>query len=253
MKLLLSGYNGHMGREVRQLAEAGCRGASVISGVDIMATGQEDVPCAKNFATALDIPACRTADCMVDFSNHACTMDLLAFAQEARMPVVIATSGQTEEELAAIRNAAQHIPVFFSANMSYGIALLIELAKKTAAAFPEADIEIIEVHHNRKLDAPSGTARMLVDALCEVRPQAYPVMGRSGHAKRTPEEIGVHALRMGNVVGQHEVIVSTPSQTLTLKHEAHSRALFAEGALAAAAFLCKQAPGLYAMTDMVKV
>ena len=121
------------------------------------------------------------------------------------------------------------------------------------ANFPEAEIEIVEVHHDRKLDAPSGTARMLVEAIREVRPEAYPVMGRSGQAKRTPEEIGVHSLRIGNVVGEHEVIVATQTQTITLKHQAHSRALFAEGALAAAEFLLRQGPGLYTMADMVKL
>ena len=116
---------------------------------------------------------------------------------------------------------------------------------------PEAEIEIIEKHHNRKLDAPSGTALMIANALCEVRPEATINCGRSGQGKRTPEEIGIHAIRMGNIVGEHEVIVGTQNQTITLKHEAHSRALFAEGALAAAAFLVNQKPGLYDMKSLV--
>ena len=116
---------------------------------------------------------------------------------------------------------------------------------------PEADIEIIEKHHNRKLDAPSGTALMLANAICETRQGAYTNCGRSGQGKRTPEEIGIHAVRMGNIVGEHEVIVGTANQTLTLKHEAHSRALFAEGALAAAAFMCGKSAGLYDMNSLV--
>ena len=135
--------------------------------------------------------------------------------------------------------------------MSLGIALLVELAKLTAAAMPEADIEIIERHHNRKLDAPSGTALMLAKAVCDVRTDAFVNTGRSGHGKREVGEIGIHAVRMGNIVGIHEVIVGTASQTITLKHEAHDRALFAEGGIAAAEFLVKCGAGLYDMKSIV--
>ena len=143
--------------------------------------------------------------------------------------------------------------MFFAANFSLGVALLIDTARRVAAAMPDAEIEIIEKHHDRKLDAPSGTALAIANALCEVRPGATIVTGRSGYGKRTPEEIGIHAVRMGNIVGEHEVIIGTPNQTITLTHQAHDRALFAEGALAAAEFLCKGRPaGLYNMTDLVK-
>lgn len=246
MKILLNGLCGHMGKEVLKLAENGYRSAEVVAGVDVFADGTECVPCAKSFDNA----EC-AVDCIVDFSHHSLTKELLAFAVEKKLPVVVATTGQTPEEIALIEAAGKEIPVFFSANMSYGIALLVEVAKTVAASMPDADIEIIEKHHNRKLDAPSGTAKMLVDALTEVRADAYAVYGRSGQSKRTEKEIGVHSLRMGNVVGEHEVIVSTASQTLTLKHEAHSRSLFAEGALAAAEFLCGKSAGIYTMKDMV--
>ena len=129
--------------------------------------------------------------------------------------------------------------------------MLIELAKSAAAAFPEADIEIIEKHHRRKVDAPSGTAIMLANAIKEVRPNSYANCGRSGQGKRSLDEIGIHAVRMGNVVGEHEVIISTDSQTISLKHEAHNRALFAEGAIAAAEFIIGQEPGMYDMKSML--
>ena len=256
MKIIISGLLGHMGGEVLRLAEAGVRGAEAVGGVDPMyAGGQSPVPCAPSFADAENDPALsglfRGADCIVDFSRHDGTEALLGYAVKHGIPAVIATTGHTEAETATIRKAAESIPVFFSANMSLGIALLVELAKQTAAAMPEAEIEIVEKHHDRKLDAPSGTALMLAEAIREVRPAAYPVLGRSGHAKRTADEIGIHAIRMGNIVGEHEVIVGTPNQTVTLKHEAHSRALFAEGALAAAAFLTGRPAGLYAMKDLV--
>ena len=125
------------------------------------------------------------------------------------------------------------------------------MAKTTAKAFPDADIEIIEKHHNRKLDAPSGTALLLANAIREIREKATLVFGRHGQAKRAKAEIGVHAIRMGNIIGEHEVIVGTDTQTITLKHEAHSRALFAEGALVAADFLIGQSAGLYDMKKML--
>ena len=247
MEILLCGFNGHMGKEVRALTKNAYRGIILKAGVDTRASEDGECPCSKDFASAE-----RKVDCIVDFSNHVCTKDLLAFAKEAKLPVVIATTGQTEEELAEIKAASKEIPIFFSANMSFGVALLVELAKKTASAMPDAEIEIIEKHHDRKLDAPSGTAKMLADAIKEVRPDSYTVNGRSGHAKREKNEIGIHSLRMGNVVGEHEVIVATQTQTISLKHEAHSRAIFAEGALVAAEFLADKGAGLYTMNDLLK-
>ena len=256
MKIIVSGLLGHMGREVLNLAENGVRGAVVTGGVDPMFTGGDfPVPCVRSFEEAASNPAVSTlyreADCIVDFSRHDSIGPLLRFAAACRLPAVIATTGHTEEEKAMIRDAAENIPVFFSANMSLGIALLAELARQTAAAMPDAEIEIVEKHHDRKLDAPSGTALMLAEAIREVRPAAYPVLGRSGHSKRTADEIGIHAIRMGNIVGEHEIIIGTQNQTITLKHEAHSRALFAEGALAAAAYIIGRPAGLYTMEDLV--
>ena len=250
MNILLVGMYGHMGQQVVKLAKAGLRGANVLWGVDPGA--QENDPlCAKSFsqAEAMNIA---DIDCIVDFPHHSAAWDLVDFATRHQKPLIVATTGHTPEEAALIRSAGEKIPVFFSANMSLGIALLVELAKKAAAAMPDAEIEIIEKHHDRKLDAPSGTALMLCDAICEVRPEAYPVCGRSGQGKRTPQEIGIHAIRMGNIVGEHEVIIGTQNQTLTLRHDAHDRALFAEGAIAAAEFLAGKPAGLYSMADIVK-
>ena len=235
-----------MGQEVVKLANAGYRGAELVGGVDINAGANEAFPCATSFDEAL-----KEVDCIVDFSHHTCTNELLNFALTNKIPTVIATTGQTEAEKTEIIAASKEIPIFFSANFSFGIALLVELAKKAAAAMPEAQIEIIEKHHDRKLDAPSGTALMLADAIREVRPGSYNNVGRSGHGKRGADEIGIHSVRMGNLVGDHEVILGTQNQTITLRHEAHSRALFAEGALVAAEFICRQKPGLYTMKDMV--
>ena len=251
MRILLSGFDGAMGREVAKLAQTGYRGAQIAAGVDINATGQETwdghaVPVAKNFGDA-----CADADVIVDFSHHSLTRELLAFAVEKKLPLVLATTGQTDDERAAIKEAGSHIPLFFAANYSMGIAILIDLAKRTASFMPDAEIEIVEVHHDRKLDAPSGTALAIAEAVREVRPGSKIVCGRNGMKKRESSDIGISSVRIGNVAGIHEVLIGTQNQTITLKHEAHSRALFAEGALSAAAWLMGQPAGLYDMTSMI--
>ena len=243
MNILLNGICGFMGREVVKLCSEGYRGAALAYGVD--SRGGDGV-----YTCLQDVPD-GGIDCIIDFSHHSATESLLDFAIERGLPLVLCTTGHTTDEIFLINTAAKSIPLFYSGNMSVGIALLIELAKSAAMAFPEANIEIVEKHHTRKLDAPSGTALMLANAICEVRPEAYANCGRSGQGKRTPEEIGIHSIRMGNIVGEHEVIVGTGSQTITLKHEAHNRALFAEGAVAAADFLIGQPAGMYDMKSML--
>ncbi|MBO5110014.1 MAG: 4-hydroxy-tetrahydrodipicolinate reductase [Clostridia bacterium] len=246
MKIIVSGIGGRMGKAICELASTGFRGAQIVAGCDLIPLESPDFPI---YPSPLSQPI--EADCIIDFSHHTGTTALLNYAVSASLPVVLATTGHTDEEYEAIKEAAKRIPVFHSANMSVGIALLVELAKTTAKAFPDANIEIIEKHHNRKLDAPSGTALLLANAIREIRQKASFVFGRHGQAKRTEEEIGIHAIRMGNIVGEHEVIVGTDTQTITLKHEAHSRALFAEGALVAADYLIGQSAGLYDMKNML--
>lgn len=192
------------------------------------------------------------ADVIVDFSHHTAAPAVMKWAQEKGVAVVMCTTGHDEAERKCILDAAEKIPVFYCANMSLGIALLAELAKKTAAAFPDADIEIVETHHNRKIDAPSGTALALGNAIKTVRPGAAFKLGRSGMDKRNPDEIGFHAIRRGNIPGIHEIIISTDNQSITLKHEVYDRALFADGALAAVRFLAGKAAGLYEMADIIR-
>lgn len=246
MNILICGIGGRMGREVLKLAEEGYRGAVPVAGYDINPVVIENVPVYNDLSQVKETP-----DVIIDFSHHAGTKTLLKYATANGIPTVVATTGHTEEELALIKKCATQIPLFHSANMSLGVALLVELAKITAKTFPDADIEIIEKHHNRKLDAPSGTALLLANAIKSVRQSLNFVFGRSGNARRTENEIGIHAVRMGNIVGEHEVIVGTDTQTITLKHEAHSRSLFAEGAIAAAEFLVNRPAGLYDMNRMI--
>jgi len=239
MRAIVCGANGAMGKLIREAL-----GAEVIGLVSL--DGENNVP--KTFAEL----GKRRGDVVIDFSHHSAISDVLSYAKENGLAAVIGTTGHTPEEKALIFQAAKEIPVFYSGNMSLGIAVLCKVAKQAAAFFPDADIEIVETHHIRKVDAPSGTALMLFNAIKEVRPEATAHCGRAGEGKRTKEEIGIHSLRMGNTVGIHEVIVNTGTQIITLKHEAQDRSLFAEGALAAAAFLCGKAPGMYNMDDMVR-
>ena len=242
MKVILNGACGRMGRVFQRVFREKCPDDSLIP-VDVMGEEGETY---RNL-TDYDGPA----DCVVDFSHHSLTPALTAYAAARKLPLVIATTGQTPEELAAIREAAQTVPVLLASNFSLGIVVLTVLARQAAKAFPDADIEIVEAHHNRKLDVPSGTALTLAKAVQSVRPGSRLVIGRHENGKRDPADIGVHALRMGNVVGVHEIHICTDTQTLTLRHEAHDRALFAEGALTAARWILKKEPGLYQMEQVL--
>lgn len=239
MRAIVCGANGAMG----QLVQKSLKGQAV--GL-VSLDGQNGVP--KTFGELGNV----NADVIIDFSHHSAIGSVMEYATANKIAVVVGTTGHTEEEKAIIYKAAEQIPVFYSGNMSLGIAVLCRLAKQAAAAFPEADIEILEVHHNRKVDAPSGTARMLFEAVREVRPQATAHCGRAGEGKRTPEEVGISSLRMGNVVGIHEVHICTANQTLTLRHEAHDRGMFADGAVEAAGFLTGKPAGLYNMVGLLE-
>lgn len=238
MKAVLCGANGAMGKLID-----GILADAVVGRVSL--DGENGVP--KTFAELGKVDA----DVVIDFSHHTAVSDVLSYAKEIGAAAVIGTTGHTAEEKELIYAAAREIPVFFSGNMSLGIAVLCRLAKQAAAAFPDADIEIVEAHHTRKVDAPSGTALMLFNAIKEARPEAVPNCGRSGEGKRTKEEIGIHALRMGNVVGIHEIHIHTANQSLTLKHESGSRAMLADGGVAAARFMVGKPAGFYNMENML--
>jgi 4-hydroxy-tetrahydrodipicolinate reductase len=216
-------------------------------GVDPKSTGCENYKYYDSFDKVEGKP-----DVIIDFSFHTLVKSVLDYATKVECPVLIATTALDDEDKKAVAHASQKVPVFLAANMSIGVALLADFAKQAAKMFPDADIEIVEAHHNRKVDAPSGTAVMLANAIKEVRPEAEYVYGRSGESKRTKNEIGIHALRMANIVGEHEVYITTDTQQLVLRHNAYYRALFADGAVKAATFLASQDKGLYTMQDMFK-
>ena len=238
MRAVVCGANGAMGRLI-----CAALGDSVIGRVSI--DGENGVP--KTFEELGAVQA----DVVIDFSHHTAVNDVLAYARATGAAAVIGTTGHTPGEKAAIFAAAEEIPVFYAGNVSLGIAVLCRLVKEAVKFFPDADIEIVEIHHTRKVDAPSGTAHMLFNAVKEVRNDAVENCGRSGEGKRTKNEVGIHALRMGSVVGIHEVHITTPNQSLVLKHESGSRAMLADGAVEAARFMAGKAKGLYDMESIL--
>ena len=238
MRAVLCGANGAMGKLID-----GILGNEIV--------GRVSIDGANGVARTFDELGPMECDVLIDFSHHSAVADVLDYAKKIGCAVVIGTTGHTDEEKAMIQEAAQLIPVFCAGNVSLGIGVLCRLVKQAAAFFPDADIEIVEIHHTRKVDAPSGTAHMLFNAIKEVRPQAYENCGRSGEGKRDPNEIGIHALRMGNVVGIHEVHINTGTQTLTLKHESGSRAMLADGAVSAARFMLGKSRGFYNMESLL--
>lgn len=238
MRAVICGANGAMGKLIAQSL-----GDQVVGRVSI--DGENGV--AKTFSELGFVEA----DVVIDFSHHSAIADVLDYAKMIGAAAVIGTTGHTEDEKTMIYNRSNEIPVFYSGNMSLGIAVLCRMAKEAAKAFPDADIEIVEVHHTRKVDAPSGTAHMLFEAVKEVRPDACKHCGRVGEGKRDKNEIGISSLRMGNVVGIHEVHICTATQSLTLRHEAFTRAMLADGAVEAARFIVGKHAGIYNMENML--
>lgn len=241
MKVIINGIDGAMGTILARTIEK-TDGMEVIAGI---------TPTGADGAYLTPAEYTGPADMVIDFSHHDGTKALMDYCVERGLPVVVCTTGQTDEEMEYIAKAAESIPVFKSANMSLGVAITAKVVKEIAAKFSDYEVEIVETHHNRKVDAPSGTALMLADSVREARPDLHYNLGRSGNAKREPDEIGINAVRMGNIVGKHEVMFGTNTQTITVTHEAHDRGLFADGAVAAAKFLVNKPAGLYNMNDVV--
>lgn len=245
IRVLLTGCGGRMGKVVAQLC-ASREDFEVCAGVDV-ALPVCDFPVYENCCQVKEKP-----DVIIDFSFHTAISDILSYAVANLIPAVIATTGFTKEELALIEEAQKKIPVFRSANMSLGVNLICQLAKKAARFLPDFDIEIIEKHHNQKVDSPSGTALMLADEIASVMPEEMKYLhGRSGICgKRQKNEIGIHAVRGGTIVGEHEVLFAGPNECVTISHSAGSREILANGAICAAQFLIEKNPGLYSMKDI---
>ena len=247
IKVLLSGCCGKMGNAVISLAKE-CEDIEIIAGVDKV-KGDLSFPVFTDFSLVAVKP-----DVIVDFSNAAALDSILDYALKNSLPTVIATTGYDDAQIERIKSAAQKIPVFFTANMSLGINVLSSLAKRAASVLGgDFDIEIVEKHHNRKLDAPSGTALMLANAVNSVFEDTY-TYEYDRHSKRRmrpKNEIGIHSVRGGTIVGEHEIIFAGHEEVITLSHSAQSKGVFAAGAIAAVRFIVNAAPGLYDMNDII--
>lgn len=247
-RIILCGCNGKMGKVITETVRerSDCQ---IVAGFDINAGLKAEFPILSDPS---DYDG--KADVIIDFSNPSFTKKLITFAKEKAIPAVIATTGLSEAQIDEIKAASKEIPIFFSANMSLGVNLLLELSKKAAAVLSDQfDIEILEAHHNQKADAPSGTALMIANAVSSVlkdKPQ-YVYDRHNVRKKRDKNEIGIHSVRGGTIVGEHEVIFAGKDEIITLKHSALSKQVFATGAVNSAMFLCCQKPGLYNMGDLV--
>ena len=223
----------------------------IVAGIDMNTSLENEYPV---FAKPSDVTC--DADVIIDFSNPALLSPLLQFAKAKKLPVVLCTTGYSKEQVEQVHEAAKDIPVFYSGNMSLGINLLIELSKKAALVLGDQfDIEIIEKHHNQKLDAPSGTALMIADGISSVLddPMHYVYDRHSQRKKREPSEIGIHSVRGGTIVGEHEVIFAGHHEVITLSHSAQSKEVFAVGSINAAIYLADDKPaGLYEMSNLLK-
>lgn len=249
VRILLNGANGRMGQAIRKMSE-GSDEYKIVAGVDKFRGIENPFPvydCLEDCKEDFDV--------IVDFSNSSALSSLLDYCIENKKPVVIATTGANDADKEKIRKAAESTAVFYSANMSLGINLLLELVKNAASVLGDTyDIEIIEKHHNQKLDAPSGTALLIADSVSSVMPSPmeYTYDRHSVRKKRDKKEIGISSVRGGNIVGEHEVIFAGENEIIEIKHSAQSRSVFAEGALRAAVFLSAKESGLYSMKDLIK-
>jgi len=247
LKIILSGCNGKMGRVITDIINKR-NDASIVAGIDLDISQNGPFPVFNSFN---DITV--EADVIVDFSNPAVLSRMLEYAKAKKLGAVIATTGFSDEQIESIKAASTEIPVFFSFNMSLGINLLAELCRKAATILDGFDIEIIEKHHNQKIDAPSGTAILLANEINDELSgkMNYEYDRHSKREKRTSNEIGIHAVRGGTIVGEHEVIFAGRDEIITLSHSARSKEVFAVGAVNAAFFLDGKEEGLYSMKELV--
>ncbi len=246
-RIILNGCNGKMGMAVSKLV-AERNDCEIVAGVDLRADVKREFPVFSNISEVKD------GNVIIDFSHPSCLGSLLEYAVTTKTPIVVATTGLSDADIENVKAASKAIPVFFTFNMSLGINLLVELSKTASKVLGEHfDVEIIEKHHNQKIDAPSGTAIMLANAINEVNDgkYTYEYNRQAKREKRDSKEIGIHAIRGGNIVGEHEVIFAGHDEVISLSHSAGSKEVFAAGAVNAAAFIRNNNAGLYDMKDLI--
>lgn len=250
IRIILTGCSGKMGLAVTNAVESRTD-LKIVAGVDLNTNAQRSYPIFASFDDVNGI----NSDVVIDFSNPSAFEGALNYCLRNSLPLIECTTGLSEKQVAKIKDAASQIPVFFSANMSLGVNLLVELAKTaTKVLGTDYNIEIIEQHHNQKIDAPSGTAFMIADAIKGEMSEVvhYEYDRHSKREKRNQNEIGIHSVRGGTIVGEHEVIFAGNDEVIKLSHSARSKSLFATGAVSAAIFICGKKPGLYNMSNLIK-
>jgi len=245
IKVLINGICGKMGNEVAKLVLKE-EGMDLIGGLDSHAYSNLSYPIFSDVNSILELP-----NMIIDFSTPEATTSLLPYCISHAIPIVIATTGFKEEQQNKIIDASMQIPIFQSSNMSYEITLISQILAKLSEKLPEADIEIVETHHNQKKDSPSGTALLLANSINTNGSYIYQFNRAQKREKRNPKEIGFSSIRGGNIVGQHSIFFFSPYETLEVKHTAHSRVIFAEGAIKAAKFLVNQKAGYYTMKNLM--
>ena len=249
VKIILHGCNGKMGRMITEIVKSDVE-AAIVAGIDTYTETMNEYPVFEDIKTC-DVKA----DVVIDFSNAKAADALLDYCEEKKLPVVLCTTGLSEEQLERVDKVSHKIAVLKSANMSMGINLLLKLLKEAAKVLAPAgyDMELVEKHHNQKLDAPSGTALALADSMNEALDNAYTyVYDRSqARKKRDSKEIGISAVRAGTIVGEHEVFFAGTDEVIEFKHTAYSRSVFAKGAVEAAKFLKGKTSGMYDMGDVI--
>lgn len=247
VKVLINGCNGRMGQELVKEID-NFENLLLIGGFDVNDKGQNTFPVYSNINDIKEKP-----DVIIDFSIPFATLNILKYAVQTKTAMVIATTGFSNEELEQIKEASKTIPIFKSSNMSFDINLMKKIVAEVAVALKGNDIEIVETHHNRKIDAPSGTAITLADSINEAlgNNMEYIFNRHDIHEKRKPNEIGFSSIRGGNIVGEHSVQFYGQHETFEIKHTSYSRNVFAEGALKAAEFVSNKPAGLYEMDDLI--
>lgn len=247
MKILINGCNGKMGQEVAKEVKL-TQDMDVVCGVDRIDTGDNSFPVFTKISDVDIIP-----DVIIDFSVPQATFQILEFAQKNKIPMVIATTGFSDSEMKKLEKYAQNLPIFKSANMSYEINLMAKMVCELALKLENSDIEIVETHHNRKIDSPSGTALILADSINDAlnHEMNYEYNRHSKREKRSKKEIGIHSIRGGTEVGKHCVIFFGENESLEITHNCTSRSVFARGAIKAAEFILHKENGLYSMNDLV--
>ena len=245
LRILICGINGRMGNAIYESSIKS--GHSVLCGVDLVTVGKTECPVYKSIDEVKDL-----IDVIIDFSSPSAIYEILDYSKRNSIPLVIGTTGFSYEQEQAINSHSFFVPVFKSSNTSPGISLILKVCETLASSLKGYDVEIVEKHHSNKKDSPSGTAKLIFDRINASQNENYaPIYGRKGKTSRKKQEIGIHSIRGGSTVGEHEIYFFGENETISIKHVAHSKELFSQGVINACEFIVKKKNGLYSTDDII--